>query len=186
MIKIGYQGMKGSNSEEASKRMAKLLGLEEVELEALINSQPVVDELNKGNIDYGVMAIENSFGGIVKESQEATKDEQLKVVSSYRLPIVHSLFKKREDIDTIELVVSHEQALKQTKATIQKLLPDVKTEAIEDTAIGAYRLANGELEDNVAVICRKNAGEDNGLYLVKENINDSEDNVTEFYMYELG
>ena len=83
-------------------------------------------------------------------------------------------------------MVSHEQALKQTKATIQKLLPDVKTEAIEDTAIGAYRLANGELEDNVAVICRKNAGEDNGLYLVKENINDSEDNVTEFYMYELG
>lgn len=85
---------------------------------------------------------------------------------------------------SIVKVVSHIQALKQTKINIAKLLPGVISEEIEDTAIGAKRLSEGLLGYNVAVICSKKAGKKYSLELIKENIEDREDNTTSFKMYE--
>src|SRR5690625_1723902 len=187
MIKIGYQGIEGSNNEEAAKNMATRLGITEYELIPLVNSQPVIGSLKRGEIDYGVIAIKNSLGGVVKESFDAIKNEYLELVSTEILPIHHSLFKNNAEIKNSELkkVVSHVQAFKQTENNLQKILPEVEVEEIDDTAIGAQRLANGELDDNVAVICRKNAGEDFGLELIQENIEDRSDNYTEFRMFKM-
>ena len=73
MIKIGYQGMEGSNSEEAARIIAEQLAFSEYELIPLITSKMVVDKLKMKEIDYGVMAIKNSLGGTVQETHEAKK-----------------------------------------------------------------------------------------------------------------
>ena len=56
-MKIGYQGMKGSNSEEAAKLMASKLGINVVEYVPLITSKAVIGELKRNRIDYGVVAV---------------------------------------------------------------------------------------------------------------------------------
>jgi prephenate dehydratase len=62
-------------------------------------------------------------------------------------------------------------------------MPKVKPLEIEDTAIGAYKLKSGEYKNDVAVLCRKNAGEINNLHLLFENIEDNKDNATEFALF---
>lgn len=54
---VGYQGMEGSNSENAAKILSKELNLSDIELVPLISSECVVNELCLNNINYGVMAI---------------------------------------------------------------------------------------------------------------------------------
>jgi prephenate dehydratase len=159
--------------------------MQNIELLPLISSQNVIDNLKTGQINYGVVAIRNSIGGRVEETYDAIKDENLEVVAEETLAIHHCLFKKNKDVrdEEINLIISHVQALKQTEKSLGFLYPSIKTMEIEDTAIGARKLAEGIYDDKTAVICRKNAGERFGLVLVKEDIEDSKDNRTEFKMF---
>lgn len=55
MIRVGYQGIEGSNSEEAARKIAKQLKLSEYELTPLVTSKMVIDKLKRNEIDYGVV-----------------------------------------------------------------------------------------------------------------------------------
>ncbi len=186
-MRIGYQGMIGSNSEEAAKIMVNRLGFNDVEFVPLVTSKNVIGELKRGEIDYGVVAIKNSLGGTVIETFEAIKNEYLELVATEVLPIHHCLFKKDSSINNSELrkVASHIQALNQTKITRSNSFSNLMEEEIEDTAIGAKRLSEGLLTSDTAVICRKNAGEYYHLELVAENIEDDKTNQTEFRMFRM-
>jgi len=186
-MRIGYQGIIGSNSEEAAMKIVERIGIDEVVYVPLISSQNVVNALKSKDIDYGVVATKNSIGGIVIETQKAIAGELINVIEKETLPIHHCLFKKSKNVIDSQLfkVVSHIQALIQTEKTRQRMFPGLIAEEIEDTAIGARRLSEGILPDNIAVICRKNAGEYFGLELMKENIEDDKTNRTEFIMFKL-
>lgn len=53
--------------------------------------------LSNEEINYGVMAIENSIGGIVEESKKALESASLLVSGSLSLPIHHLMFFRGED-----------------------------------------------------------------------------------------
>ena len=55
MMKIGYQGIEGSNSEASARSMAARLGWTDVEYVPLVHSQGVVSALKAGAVDCGVM-----------------------------------------------------------------------------------------------------------------------------------
>ena len=182
-MKIGYQGIEGSNSEAVAKQFEKSLHKECV-LIPLVNSKNVVDALENNVIDYGVMATYNILGGIVTETKEALKNKNFKLIETIRIPIHHCLFKKKNvDLANIRTIASHEQALKQTNEHIRHLFPNVNTVQIDDTALAAKYLSEDILDNTVAVICRKNAGELFNLDLVYENIEDNTSNYTEFGIY---
>lgn len=186
-IKIGYQGLVGSNSEEAAKAFKANLGLPDAELVPLKSSRNVVLALSNEEINYGVMAIENSIGGIVEESKQALEGASLLISGSLSLPIHHSMFFKDENIsnEDIETVASHVQALKQSSNLIESEFGKSELLEMEDTAIAAKMLANDDLNNKTAIICRKNAGEMYNLYLYKENIENDSSNQTKFHIYEL-
>ena len=71
MVKVGYQGIEGSNSEEAAKKLCEIKGIKEFELVPLVTSRGVVEKLNRNEIDYGVMAYKNNIGGKVQETIDA-------------------------------------------------------------------------------------------------------------------
>ena len=87
-MKIGYQGMEGSNAHVAAMELAKSQRFEGVEYVGLISSINVVNELEKGNIDYGVVATKNSIGGEVVESMNALRNRPLELVATHILPII--------------------------------------------------------------------------------------------------
>ncbi|WP_430974233.1 prephenate dehydratase [Sunxiuqinia rutila] len=185
MIKIGYQGMAGSNSERAAKKIAEKLNLTDVELIPLISSKSVIGMLKRNEITYGVVAVKNSIGGIVEETYNAIKTEFIDLVATELLDIHHCLFTKSSDIPLTQInqIASHPQALKQCKNNIQEKFGDIKLKEVEDTAISAKYLEKGKLGLETAILCSKEAGENHHLHLVAENFEDNRDNVTEFRMF---
>ncbi len=182
-MKIGYQGIEGSNSEAVALEFATKLDCE-YSLIPLTNSNNVTSALQNNEIDYGVMATYNILGGVVKETEIALKGKDFKLIKTIKIPIHHCIFKKKNiSTSKINVIASHEQALKQTIKSRKKLFPNSKPLAVEDTALAAKYLSQNIFEDNIAVICRKNAGEMFNLELLYENIEDDSSNYTEFGIY---
>lgn len=183
-IKIGYQGIAGSNSEAASIGFAVTQGMQDVEYIPLVSSQNVVAALTAGEIDYGVMASRNHIAGFVKETEEALTGVSYHLAAALSLPIHHCLFVKDPTVTHPTLIASHPQALAQCKGTLAQEFADAKQLEIEDTAIGARYLSDGTLPANAGVLCRRNAGEAFGLHLLWENLEDDPTNATDFIIIE--
>eukprot|EP01027_Heterolobosea_sp_BB2_P020613 GEZU01029414.1.p1 GENE.GEZU01029414.1~~GEZU01029414.1.p1 ORF type:complete len:237 (+),score=67.82 GEZU01029414.1:25-735(+) len=227
-IRIGYQGAEGSNNEMAARAMTtesnkrhQLSVLTkadhhdhdiEIELLPLFSSVNVVQALLRREIQFGVMAIHNTLGGNVEESQKALEhlEQQLqqrydnneatylyKEVDRIRMQINHCLFKHPMAAnDRITTVASHEQALRQcTNSITARFGSDVRRLPTSDTAMAARILAlsarrtstksesGGDIDyRNTAVICSKRAGEMNGLELLFEGFQDNPENFTTFVM----
>jgi prephenate dehydratase len=187
VLRVGYQGMENSNSEEAAKNMMKKLDISNYELVPLISSKNVIGALKRKEVDYGVVAVENSIGGVVKETLEAIQNDILETVCKETLFINHSVFIINPNIKRNEIikVISHEQALKQCNNNIQEFFPNSSNVSIEDTAIGAKYLAEGKYDEYTAVICKKSAGLKYNLHLLEEQFQDMSDNRTEFRMFKI-
>ena len=183
MKRVGYMGTEGSFSEMAAKEIADMMLFGNARLVPMTNAKNVLNALLEDEISYGVVAIRNTTTGAVSEFIEAFGDTSYEVQGMYTLPIHHCLFKKSGvDTDTLTTVASHPQALTQTQEKRRKNYPDLTEQAVDDTALAAQMLAEGNLSDTTAVICSKNAGEKWNLELMEENIEDSDDNQTIFWM----
>ncbi len=184
-IRVGYMGIPFSNSEEMAKVFSEKFDLREVELVPLMSAKNVLDELVGGRIDYGVLAVENRFAGIVEESRIAKLGVRgLMELDLMWSPIHHCVFKRNRD-DKIDRLVSHQQALLQSQSNLRRLYPDAVFEECEDTAYAAEMLSKGELPEGSAAVCRKDAGLHYGLYLDNENVEDNRENMTKFSLVKM-
>ncbi len=178
--RIGYMGIPFSNSEEMALTFSKKFDLRDIELVPLMTARNVLDALLSRDIEYGVFAVENKFAGIVIETKEAMECVRgLKELDEMWSPIHHCVFKKNKD-DTVNRLVSHIQALQQSKGNLAKYYPGAELAECEDTAYAAEMLSKGELPEGSATVCRRDAGEHYGLYLDRENVEDSSENMTRF------
>ena len=183
-IRIGYQGIEGSNSEWAAKKFAEHNCFGEVEYVPLISSSAVVNAMLLDSIDYGVMAYRNNIGGLVSETVNALSSIHYEMVMRAEMKIHHSLFVRDSSVDVSDItaIISHEQALKQCDDYLDARFPDAEIIKSDDTAIAAADLADGRYDRaTTAVICKKEAGLSRGLFLLDENIEDAE-SITEFFM----
>lgn len=186
MDKVGYMGVPGSFSEIAAEKLLEQAGLSGAELVPLVCAKNILEALQEGSVSYGVLGVENSTAGPVSEFVEAFHEIKYDRLEEYILPIHHCLFKKKDAaLDSLVEVASHPQALRQTDHTRAVHYPNLKERSIEDTAIGAEWLAKGELPETTAVICSINAGISWGLDMVAENIEDSSENRTTFWLLQL-
>ena len=179
-VKIGYMGIPFSNSEEMAQIFSGKFDLRISELVPLMSARNVIDALVSGKIDYGVLAVENKYAGIVQETEEARKGvRNLLELDLMWFPIHHCVFKKNPE-DRVTRLVSHIQALHQSQNNLRRLYPGAEMEECEDTAYAAEMLSKGMLPEGSAAVCRKAAGEHYGLYLDRENVEDNKDNMTKF------
>ena len=184
MVTIGYMGIPGSNSEQASIEFSDAMGWKDTEYLPLVDSAGVVSALMKGECEYGVVATANITAGPVEETRASLDGVKYEVVSEHWVPIHHCVFVK--DANTrIRHISSHIQALLQTRNHLDALYPDADRIECEDTALAAEQLSKGIISDDTAVVCRRNAGEMFGLVMVHENIEDRSDNMTQFQLIRL-
>lgn len=184
-MKIGYMGIPFSNSEEAALLFVRNNRWNTADILPLMTAFNVVDRLKGEFIDYGVVASKNAVAGPVKETVNALSDnDNIDVYQTMDIPIHHCLFVLSENCD-VKAVASHPQALLQCDKTLKRLYPNVKRIEAEDTAYAAEMLSDGELPEGTAVICRKDAGEQYGLVLLRENIEDDPMNMTTFSLIRL-
>lgn len=167
LIRIGYQGIRGSNSETATDEFVRTLRLQrlgEVELVPLVSSMGVVQALREGRVDFGVVAIRNKIAGEVKETKDALRPIVYNIADTNTVPIRYCMgIHPDASFNEITTVASHPQALAQTAKERAQRFPNLREVETADTALAAQQLADGTLPKTTAVLCSEHAAQLYGL-----------------------
>lgn len=140
----------------------------------------VFEAVEKGDIDYGVLPIENSTAGDVGATYGLMLKHDFYICRSTKIRINHVLAaKKGAKLSDIKVVMSHEMALKQCS----KFLEEGKYayEEASSTAKAAEAVAASD-DMTVAAVCSASCAKLFGLEPLAEDITDIKDNYTRFIM----
>ncbi len=181
MISIGVQGDIGSFSEQAGKFFAEKQKIGDYKIEYLISSEGVLDAIEKGTVDIGIFAIENSQGGVVIESIEALAVHRCDIIEMFQILIEQNLLVlPGKSIGDIKAIHSHQQALSQCREYLEKHFKNHPQIEETDTAKAACDLKAGKLPESAAVIANKTCAELYGLEVLQASIQDMKENLTMF------
>jgi prephenate dehydratase len=154
--KIGIQGEFGSTNERAAKLFIEKHQVKDAEIVPLRTTKNVLEAINKGQVEYGTFAWESSGGGLVEETQAATKKYSYVKVDELSIQPQHVLFSPESiDKNSPVSVYSHPQALKEHRPFLQDFFPNCTLHEEEDTALAASRLSKGEYPRNSIAIADK-------------------------------
>jgi prephenate dehydratase len=180
-IKLGVQGIKGSFSELAAKNFAAAQAIESYTIEYLISSKGVLDAISAEQVNYGILAIENSRGGVVLESVKALASHLCHIDDMFQIPISQNLIAAHGvSLEQISAVHSHRQALRQCRDFLGQHLWGKSLVEETDTAESARKLRDGELPKTSAIIANKDCAELYGLQVLEKDIHDLKNNLTLF------
>lgn len=136
------------------------------------------EAVEKGECDCAVLPLENSNAGEVGQVIDLAFSGTLFVNGIYSLAIRHNLVAlpgtKIEDIKT---VISHQQAIDQCRPFLRAM--EFKTQTFENTARAAQYVAKNA-DRTVAAIASRETAELYGLEILREHINESDENTTRF------
>jgi chorismate mutase/prephenate dehydratase len=138
----------------------------------------VVSEVERGNADYGVIAIENSTTGPVLESQDRLVETRLQVCDEVTIPVSLYLL-ARCPLDEIKAVYAHIQAIEQSRLWVAQHLPGRNVVPLPSNGYAAERAS---LEEGAASISPKLAADEYGLNILAEGIQDNANNYTRFWV----
>jgi prephenate dehydratase len=175
MNKIAFQGERGAFSEIASK---KLFG-EKILTSPSFSFDDVFMKVKNGEVDLGVIPVENSLTGIIFETYDLLLKYSLTIVGEINLQINHHLIaNKNYRLNEIKKVYSHPQALSQCSHFL-KTLKNAEPVPAYDTA-GSALVSKNNGEENSAIIASRVAAETYGLKILKSNIQNNKENFTRF------
>ncbi|MBU1080292.1 MAG: ACT domain-containing protein, partial [Spirochaetes bacterium] len=172
---VGFQGTHGAYSDAAARAwdgQAATIPFPEF--------AQVFDAVLSGDLDYGVVPVENTLGGIVGQVNSILVTTELRVVGAIDMPVNHCLLAAPgTDHRDIRTAYSHGQALAQCRRFLERN----KLDAAEwfDTA-GAARMIAEERPKGAAAVASRFASELYGLEIIKEGIQDSQANRTRFFV----
>jgi len=187
VIRCGYQGLPGSYSALAS---AHLLGHRSV-TESRFTGYPSFQEVGKallnGEIDYGLLPVENSIGGSIADVNRLICDHALHIVDEEIWQVEHVLaVPPGVKLGDLRSIRSHPAALTQCE-TFLASMEEVKREPWSDTAAAAMSLQEGPARDrrDTGAICSAEAATMYGLDILSRNLADRECNETRFVLLAL-
>lgn len=171
--RVACQGIEGAYSQIASEKFFELPNIT-----YFSNFNAVFSAIEKGLCEYGVLPIENTTAGSVKEVYELMRKHNFKIVRSVRVKVEHNLLAKSgTKIQDLKVVYSHEQAISQCGNFLATLPKGVKIIPVENTAVAAKMVAE---ECNAGAISSIYCAEQYGLNILARNIQDNGNNQTRF------
>ena len=132
--------------------------------------------VEKEEVDFGVVPIENSTEGVVSYTLDMFLDSDVKVSAEVMLEISHHLL-SQGGLKEIKKVYSHPQAIAQCRRWLEENLPEAKLVETDSTARAA-ELASQELK--TAAIASDVAASLYHLNIAARHIEDSSHNFTRF------
>jgi chorismate mutase/prephenate dehydratase len=139
----------------------------------------VFHEVEAGNVDFGVVAIENSTEGMVINTLDRFLASPAKICGEIELRIHQFLMGRMRTLGEIERICSHQQALAQCRAWLDEHLPGIERVPVASNAEGARRARD---EKGSAAIAGQTAAEVYGLTVLAAEIEDRADNTTRFFV----
>ncbi len=175
-IKVAFLGPPGTFSQEA---VHKHFG-HAVMIEPLGSIGQVFNEVENGNVDYGVVPIENSTEGVISYTLDVFMKSPLKISGEITLRIHQNLMTHPEisgDWKQVKRVYSHQQSLAQCRGWLDANLANAERIPVASNTEAALQAKN---DKQAAAIAGATAAEIYGLEIVQSNIEDSKDNTTRF------
>lgn len=180
IINIIYLGPAGSYTEIAAE---SLIGSHISQFNKILKSSilQVIEAVDNNSGNIGVVPIENSIEGIVRETLDnlVRTTSRVMITGEIIVPISHCLISKAEDISKIDKVISKPEAIAQCRHFIASNLKD-SVEKISATSTSEAVRQLVDLPANYAAIGTAKAAEIYGLKIIAKNINDEKDNLTRF------
>ncbi len=170
---MGFQGEHGANSETAALAFAS-----DTAVIPEASFTDIFDGVEAGYLDFGIVPVENSLGGMISRVNELMASRKIYVVGEKLLPVHHFLLALPEtDYRDIRVVISHPQALAQCKEFLTR--HKLEGRPYYDTA-GAAEMLFRDRPGGTAVIAGESCAKLYHLSVIKEHIEDHSDNVTRF------
>ena len=174
-LNIGIQGIKGSYHHIASESYFN----ENFNLRECLTFDHLVNEIEKSEIDMGVMAIENSIAGSIIPNYALIDQNNLLIVGEVYFKINHNLMALNgQNINQINEVFSHPMALLQCKSFFSEY-PHIRLVESDDTAYEAMRISKNNIK-GVAAIASVEAAKYYNLNVLFKSIQTIKNNITRF------
>ena len=172
---VAVAGVEGAYAQIAAEKLFKMPFI------LYMNSfQGVFSAIDSGLAQYGVVPIENSTAGSVKQVYDLMSRHNFSIVRSVRLKVDHNLLvNEGTKLEDIKEIYSHEQAISQCTGFLKTLGKDVKIVPMENTAKAAELVANSGRTD-VAALSSRSCIELYGLKCLKASVQDQGNNYTRF------
>jgi prephenate dehydratase len=177
-MKIAYLGPAGTFTEDALGEALPDGGYESLRLPTIHDAILAVE---RGEADRALVPIENSLEGSVRPTLDALAFEVSAVTivgeHDYRVR-VHLIAREGVAIEKVEAVLSHPQPLAQCQRFLRESLPEIELRSVSSTA-AAVRMVS-ESSRPWAALGARAAAALYGCELLREGVEDSDDNVTRF------
>lgn len=139
----------------------------------------IFDAVKEGDVDFGVVPLENSLTGSIHENYDLLLEYELKIIGEIRLRIMRHLAGHPEaTVKTIKRVFSHPQAFQQCRQFLEQH-PEWELVSAEDTATAVMRVKEGGLATD-ACIASKEAATIYEMAVIQEGIETNPRNYTRF------
>lgn len=172
-LKVAYLGPEGTFTQAA----ALMQFGHDATLQPLGSIDAIFREVESGDMQYGVVPVENSTEGVVNHTLDCFMTSPLQIVGEVELRIQQNLASRERDTSTVRRVYSHHQALAQCRTWLDVNLPHAEQVVVSSTAEAARLAAE---ESGTAAIASDVAAEMYELRMLAGKIEDSTGNTTRF------
>jgi len=175
-IEVAFQGELGAYSEEAT---FQFFG-PSVQIRPRETLEEVFKLVEKGEVQFGVIPVENSLEGNINRAYDLLLESSLMVCGEIELRVIHCLIANPETgLDAIRKVYSHPQALAQCRSFLKHL--NLEIVPTYDTAGSVKMIKENGAMDSTAVASAR-AAEIYGMKVVAREIEDNPNNFTRFFI----
>ena len=170
--RAGYLGPEFSYSYQAA---VERFG-QSVDLVPLGTIRAVFEEVSTGNVDYGLVPLENSTDGRIADTLNMLTRVPVRIAGEVHLRIHHNLLGTAPR-SKVRQICSKPQAISQCRVWLSEHFPTAEIVETSSTTAAAEMAAKNP---NQAAIASVQAAVNYGLDVLAANIEDNPDNVTRF------
>jgi chorismate mutase/prephenate dehydratase len=175
-LAVAFQGEIGAYSEEAALRFFG----PSIQAKPCENLDDVFKAVEQGEVQSGVVPVENSLEGSISRTYDLFLDSSLKVSGEIELRVSHCLIAGKDTrLDLIKRIYSHPQALGQCQAFLKHL--DCELIPTYDTAGSVKMIKEQGITDGGAIASAR-AAEIYGMKVIAREIEDNPNNFTRFFI----
>lgn len=172
LVRVAYLGPEHSYSHLAA---VERFG-QSAELVPVATIAAVFDAVNRGDVQFGLVPLENSTDGRIADTLDMFVRMPVRISGEVQLRIHHHLLGRCRR-DEVREVCSKPQALSQCRGWLANQLPAAHLVEMTSTTAAAEKAATSP---GVAAIASRHAGVQYGLDVLASQIEDNKNNITRF------
>jgi prephenate dehydratase len=177
-LSIAFLGPRGTFTEEALRAMTVSQG---ADLHPLVTAEAVLDAVRSGEMDRGLVAIENSIeGGVTATLDNLASGDPLVIVDEVVIRVRFALMARPgTTLSGVRRIATHSVAAAQCRGWVQATLPAAEVVPVSSNAAGAAAVAEGAYD---AALAPSIAADVYGLEVLADDVADSDEAWTRFVL----